>query len=215
MKSGQGIGLGGRLAALGALAALAALAAGALGCSGKTGSVGGVDGGCGSGNPNACDAGAPATEASTAGFPFLGPSCSLAQFPTACWQCVQGACPSTEACLTTDCAAYFSCYCGCPANDATCHSSCPQTAACQTCASNVSLCQEKSCAASCGADGGAPQTTCAPLRACAGGGELQGCSVTSGGLCQSQYYTVGSQTFACAACSDCSAAGSAAAMACP
>ena len=166
---------------------------------------------CGGGS---CDAGAGG-EASAGGFPYIGPSCTTAQFPPVCWQCVEGACAGTERCLATDCGGYFSCFCACAAGDGACQARCQQTAACLTCARTISQCQVTSCPAQCGADGGVPQTTCAAQRSCASGAVLEACSVTSQGLCQSQYYTVGAQTFACAACGDCSAAASLSGMACP
>jgi hypothetical protein len=160
-----------------------------------------------------CDGGS--CDGGTGAFPYIGPSCSTAEFPAVCWGCVQSACPTTESCLSTACGDYFNCYCACAAGNATCQASCPQTAACQNCAQNITKCQVESCPAQCGAEGGAPQTTCATLRSCPNGGALQSCSVTDQGLCQSQYYTIGSQTFPCAACGNCASAATTAGTACP
>jgi hypothetical protein len=63
-------------------------------------------------------------------------------------------------------------------------------------------------------DAGGDQS-CSMVRACKNGQTLQSCSLSSGGACESQYYDVGSSSFACTACGDCASALAAANAACP
>jgi hypothetical protein len=150
-------------------------------------------------------------------FPFSGPSCTGPSFGPECWGCVHDMCQATESCLSSDCSGYFNCFCACAAGDTTCQSACQGalTPACQTCAESVTACQKQSCPSLCAMGSGMTQTICATPTSCSNGMSLVACSVVAGGLCQSQYYTVGSQTFTCAACGDCTAAANAAGAACP
>lgn len=149
-------------------------------------------------------------------FPFSGPSCTSASFGTGCWGCVHEQCPTTESCLTADCSAYFTCYCACADGDATCQGACQGdlTSTCQACAASVTECQTQSCPSLCAMGDGGTQTICASPQPCGTMMTIVACSVASGGLCQSQYYTVGGRTFTCAACGDCTAAANEAAAAC-
>jgi hypothetical protein len=162
------------------------------------------------------DGGGSGSSSGGAPFPFSGPTCTGPSFGPQCWGCVHDMCPTTESCLTSDCSAYFTCFCACATGDTTCQSTCQGdlTASCQSCAESVTACQKASCSSVCASGSGTPQTICATPTSCSNGLSLVACSVVAGGLCQSQYYTVGGQTFTCAACGDCTAASNAAGAAC-
>lgn len=164
-----------------------------------------------------CDGGACHDSGPQAMFPYSGPSCNGPSFSNACYGCAESACGGTVGCLDRDCSDFFSCFCACAVGDSTCAAGCQQShfsPACQTCVESITACEQKACNPQCMT--GNPETSCSSMgRSCANGMTLEACSVTLGGLCQSQYYTVGSQTFTCAACGDCTAAGMAASAACP
>ncbi|HTQ45702.1 MAG TPA: hypothetical protein VMI75_23250 [Polyangiaceae bacterium] len=169
-------------------------------CGGRTANIGG-DGGTGSSSGSGSSSGA---------FPFTGPSCTSAQINTGCWQCTVDNC--NGACVTADCAAFFQCFCACPAGDTGCQNSCTGdlTSTCQTCLNGIDNCNSGTCKSSC------PVTTtaCSGSQCSSGTNSIELCTVSSGGTCTAAYYQVGSQQFACASCTDTSSCEMAAQMAC-
>jgi hypothetical protein len=174
------------------LALGAVTVAGFLACGGRTANIG--DGGSGS---------------SSGAFPFDGPSCTSAQINTGCWQCTVDSCNGS--CVTADCAAFFQCFCACPAGDSTCQDGCSGvlTSTCQTCLSGIDSCNSGTCKSSCPV-----QTTSCTGTGCGTGGSIEMCTVSSNGVCSAAYYQVGSQEFACASCTDTTSCQMAAQMAC-
>ena len=81
-------------------------------------------------------------------FPFSGPSCSGADFNQGCWDCVQldG---GPGACFTSQCSAYFTCFCACGASDTTCQAGCKQAPACTTCLKAVIEYERMTCGSLC------------------------------------------------------------------
>jgi hypothetical protein len=93
-------------------------------------------------------------------FPFSGPSCAGSQLPgmtttsgnSACQSCVQNQCDVLQ-CITTDCAAYFSCACACPAGSLSCLQGCvaQETSACTDCiGAKIPQCVLATCGDACG-----------------------------------------------------------------
>jgi hypothetical protein len=182
-------------ASLVAPAALAAALA-FFACGGRTTSIG--------------DAGSGSDSGSSSGaFPFPGPSCTTAQINAGCWQCTVDSCNGS--CVTGDCAAYFQCFCACPAGDTTCQNGCngDLTSTCQTCLNGIDTCNSTTCKSSCPIT----TTTCSST-SCGNGGSIEICMVNSNGTCTAAYYQVGSQQFTCASCTDTSSCQMAAQMAC-
>ena len=209
------------------LVSLVSLALGlaAAGCGGRTSGLGGgPDGGGGNG---------------PAGFPFTGPSCQAPQLPAACWPCLESSCGSQIGCFTTDCNAYFTCFCACTPGDGTCAQGCKGslTAACGSCLDGAGACITQSCQAQCtmmgggstsgsstgggpsgsgaaGSGGGPASSSECAGTVCPGGQALQSCTDSVNGACTAAYYTVGTQRFNCASCTDTTACARQAQMAC-
>ena len=81
-------------------------------------------------------------------FPFSGPSCSGADFNQNCWDCIEEE-GGPSSCFTSQCSAYFTCFCACQATDTTCQSSCKQSPACATCLQGVIEYERTTCGTLC------------------------------------------------------------------
>jgi hypothetical protein len=81
-------------------------------------------------------------------FPFSGPSCSGADFNQGCWDCVEEE-GGPSACFTSQCSAYFTCFCACGASDTKCQGSCKQSPACATCLQGVMEYERTTCGTLC------------------------------------------------------------------
>jgi hypothetical protein len=71
---------------------------------------------------------------------------------SACQSCVQNQCDVLQ-CITTDCAAYFSCACACPAGSLSCLQGCvaQETSACTDCiGAKIPQCVLATCGDACG-----------------------------------------------------------------
>jgi hypothetical protein len=136
----------------GSIGAALVVAATQLACGGRTADLG-VDGGASSGSSGGSSGGSGGSGSSSGAFPFSGPSCSSATISNACWSCLQGSCPGIS-CLTSDCSAYFDCYCACPQGDANCAQNCQSdmTPACLSCAEGLGRCTS-GCASECSTTG--------------------------------------------------------------
>lgn len=161
----------------------------------------------------ACSSG----DGNNGGFPFSGPSCppsAQAQL-NGCFGCYEQNCNGS--CLTTACAALFTCICGCGEGDSNCYNGCiPQgeTQDCLQCVQNINT---ASCQQACGSQCGGGTT----IGGSSGGSSSSGgsgggqvcntsnaacpttyCYTQTNGSCISAYYQVGSQIFPCASCTD-------------
>jgi hypothetical protein len=81
-------------------------------------------------------------------FPFSGPSCSGADLDQNCWDCVdvEG---GPAGCITSQCSAYFTCFCACGAADTKCQDGCTPTPACTTCLDAVVHYEALNCGSLC------------------------------------------------------------------
>ncbi len=187
-----------------ALLGLALIACGGrtTGLGGTGSSSGGSGGGSGSGS---------------GGFPYSGPSCTTATITDACWSCVQNRCPSFVSCVTSDCSAYFGCYCACPLGDATCVQSCQGdlSSACSSCVDAAAQCVGQSCDPACAATmtggggatgssgGGSVTTECSSTTTiCKNGQPLKACMTFENGACTGATYIAGEAQVLCASCTD-------------
>jgi hypothetical protein len=178
---------------------------------------------------------------SSGGFPYSGPSCSSAQINDGCWQCIENSCGSTAGCITSECNAFFTCFCACQPNDDSCLNSCAPLStggSCESCVQSITSCEMQSCQETCsggmssggggggvssssggggsvgGGSGGPSSTVCSgSANSCPNGNDLQFCETTGSDGC-SAYVTVGSQTFPCVSCMDLAACTKAAVASC-
>jgi hypothetical protein len=212
----------------------AMVAALSLSCGGRTADPGGSSSGSGggSGGSGGSSGGGPGS----GGFPFAGPSCEAPYLPDTCWPCLQQSCGAQVECFTSQCGSFFMCFCACAAGDNSCEAQCANDAlpACQTCLQD-STCTGSTCQSSCtvagvggGSSGGGSSTSgsssgssggpgveqeCAGTT-CSNGQSFQSCQNLTNGVCTSEYYQVGAQTFPCASCTDTASCAQAAAAAC-